>query len=225
MDGNAVRLFFAIEHPLVRRGLITFCRDHEDMRVVGEAADGESALRAMSATAPDIVIVHADLPLRSGADVVRVLRKMEDAPRTIMLVPLSNRDTLRAAMAAPADAFLLTTDLPQHIVRTARMLMSGRQFTCPLLAACRDAILDGVVPDRVRAALNPEELQLFSHLTRNRNASQIARTLRIPPAVVAHLRIRMCEKLHAESGQSNDVINPRDMFIRGDDGESSRMAS
>jgi|GEM_PF-1996881 len=225
MVGKPVRLFIAIEHPLVRRGLITFSRDHEDMRIVGEAADGETALRAVTATKPDIVIVHADLPLRSGHDVVRDLRKREQRPRTIILVPLNNRDSLRAAMAAPADAFLLTTDLPQHIVRTARMLMTGRQFTCPLLAACRDAILDDAVPDRVRAALDAKELQLFSQLTRQRNASQIARALRIPPADVAHLRVQMCEKLHADADQPGDVIHPRDMFIHGDDEESPRMAS
>ncbi len=225
MVGKPVRLFIAIEHPLVRRGLITFCRDHEDMRVVGEAADGETALRAVTETTPDIVIVHAQLPLRSGPDVVRELRKSDSPPRTIMLVPLSNRDALQSAMAAPADAFLLTTDLPQHIVRTARTLMNGDRFTCPLLAACRDAILDDAVPDRVRAAFDTKELQLFSQLTRNRNASQIARALRIPPADVARLRVRMCEKLHADAGRSNDIINPRDIFIHGDDEESSRMAS
>lgn len=225
MDRNLIRLFISIEHPLVRRGLIAFCRDHEDTRVVGEAADGDSALRGVAATAPDVVIVHADLPLRSGPDVVRDLRKTERDPRTIMLVPLGSPDSLRAAMAAPADAFLLTTDLPQHIVRTTRMLMSGMQFTCPLLAAYRDAILDDAVPARVRETFDESELRLFSLLTQQRNASQIARVLDIPAADVAHLRVRMCEKLHASAGLASDVIHPRDIFIPSDDEESSRMAS
>jgi DNA-binding NarL/FixJ family response regulator len=156
---------------------------------------------------------------------VRALQRSSDGVRSIMLVPLHDRDLLREAMATPADAFLLTTDLPQHVVRTARMLMNGQSFTCPLLAACRDAILDDAVPERVRNTLDQQELLLFSALTRERNGPQIARELGIPSIDVAHLRIRMCEKLHQEAGGAAQFIHPREIFLPGDGEQSTRAAS
>ncbi|MBN1446480.1 MAG: response regulator transcription factor [Bacteroidetes bacterium] len=224
-QSGPIRVFLAIEHPLVRRGLFSFIRDHEDLLVVGEAADGESALRGIERTQPHVTVVHANLPIHRGSDVVRALQRGSEPVHTIMLVPLHDRDLLRESMATPADAFLLTTDLPQHVVRTARMLMNGLSFTCPLLAACRDAILDDAVPKRVRNTLNQEELLLFSQLTRERNGPQIARELGISLTEVAYLRVRICEKLHHEAGGTAQFIHPREIFIPGDGERSSRAAS
>jgi len=224
-QSGPIRVFLAIEHPLVRRGLFSFIRDHEDLLIVGEAADGESALRGIAKTRPQVAVVHANLPIQRGSEIVRVLKRSANGVRSIMLVPLHDRDLLRDAMAAPADAFLLTTDLPQHVVRTVRMLKDGHTFTCPLLAACRDAILDDAVPDRVRGTLDKKELLLFSLLTRERNGPQIARELGISSTEVAQLRVRMCEKLHQDAGGTAQFIHPREIFMLDDGEKPSRAAS
>ena len=210
---SVIRLFLALEHPLVRRGIAAFCAEHADVHVAGEAADGESALRALRDVRPDVLVVHAALPLRSGSDVVAVARREFPGLRSIMLVPLNDRERMREAMASDADAFLLTTDLPQHVLRTARALQGGERFVCPLLAACSATILNDVIPSHVRETLSDEQLELFRLIVAQKNGIQIARALGLSTAQVARQRVNLCERLHAVPGSGGHVFKPSDILL------------
>ncbi|MDT8325327.1 MAG: response regulator transcription factor, partial [Bacteroidota bacterium] len=131
-----IRMYLAVEHPLVRRGIAGLCASQSDVHVVGEAADGDSAWRGIQELRPDVIVVHAALPLRSGTALISLARAELPSAKSIILVPLTDRALMREAMASAADAFLLTTDVPQHVLRTARALEAGERFVCPLLAAC-----------------------------------------------------------------------------------------
>lgn len=191
-----IRMFLAVEHPLVRRGIAGLSASQPDVHVVGEAADGDSAWRSIQQLRPDVVVAHAALPLRSGTTLISLVRKEFPDTKSIMLVPLNDRALMREAMASAADAFLLTTDLPQHVLRTARALRGGDRFVCPLLAACSATLLNDEIPAQVRARLDENQLALFLQIVAQRNGSQIGRALGITAAEAARLRIGLCERLH-----------------------------
>ncbi|MCB2204546.1 response regulator transcription factor [bacterium] len=213
-DLSSIRLFIAVEHPLIRRGLAGFCAETPDVRVVGEAADGESALQAIAATKPDVVVVHAELPLGDGPELIAVLRDREPQLRSIILVPLRNRGLMRRAMASQADAFLLTTDIPQHVIRTVRDVTENQRFVCPLLAACSATVLNGEIPASVRAVLEEEQLALFKMIVEHKNGTKIARSMGIENGEVAQLRIALCERLHRNPlREEKGFAVPRDIPV------------
>jgi len=207
-----IRLFLAVEHPLVRRGIVGLCASQPDVHVVGEAADGDSAWRAIQQLRPDVIVAHAALPLRSGTALISLMKKHVPAAKSIILVPLNDRALMREAMASAADAFLLTTEVPQHVLRTARMLHGGGRFVCPLLAASSAALLDGTIPAEVREKLDETQLALFRLIIAQRNGSQIARALGISSSEAAQRRIDLCEQLHRVPNASAREPRPVDLL-------------
>jgi len=213
MSTEIIRVILAVEHPLVRRGIAAYCADHPDIQIVAEAADGDSALRAMEATRPDVVVAHASLPLVSGSALIEAGQKLLPGMRSMILVPLHDRALMREAMSSKADAFLLTTDLPQHVLRTVRMLYAGERFVCPLLAACSASLLNEAIPAHVREALNEEQLRLFQLILMQKNGSQIARALGLEPQEVAQLRVGICERLHKVPESGGQSFRPVDVLL------------
>jgi two-component system NarL family response regulator len=209
-----IRLFLAVEHPLVRRGIAGLCASQQDVHVVGEAADGDSAWRGIQELRPDVIVAHAALPLRSGTALISLVRAELPAVKSIILVPLNDRARMREAMASAADAFLLTTDLPQHVLRTARALRGGERFVCPLLAACSATLLNDAIPAEVRERLDEPQLALFRQIIAQRNGSQIGRALGISSAEAAQRRIDLCEQLHRVSDASQQELRPVDLLSK-----------
>jgi DNA-binding NarL/FixJ family response regulator len=210
---NLIRVFLAVEHPLVRRGIAAYCADHADVQIVAEAADGDSALRGIEATRPDVVVAHAALPIMNGSELIAAARRLLPEIKSMILVPLHDRSLMREAMASKADAFLLTTDVPQHVLRTVRMLHAGERFVCPLLAACSASLLNDAIPAHVREALNEEQLRLFQLILMQKNGSQIARALGLEPTEVAQLRVGICERLHSVPESGGGSFRPVEVLL------------
>lgn len=206
-----IRIFLAVEHPLVRRGIAGLCASQPDVHVVGEAADGESAWRAVQELRPGVMVAHAGLPIRSGKDLIAQVKKDQGDCRCIILVPLTDRALMREAMASEADAFLLTTDLPQHVLRTVRALHGGQRFVCPLLAAYSAALLNDVIPSEVRAKLDEDQVALFRQILAQKNGSQIGRALGISAGEAARRRIGLCERLHDISYDFFEGFEPKNV--------------
>src|SRR5258705_12218192 len=72
---RVVRVVLADDHPIVREGLRLLVDAQPDMRVVGEAADGEAACRVTSALQPDILVIDLSMPVLGGADAAARVRR------------------------------------------------------------------------------------------------------------------------------------------------------
>lgn len=66
-----IKLFLADDHSLVRQGIIQLLADYPNIKIVGEAADGEAALAGILKTKPDVVLIDISMPLLSGIEVIK----------------------------------------------------------------------------------------------------------------------------------------------------------
>src|ERR1035438_6042597 len=73
--GRQIGLLLADDHPVVRRGIISTLQQHPNMEIVGEAADGQEALRKARTLLPDVLLTDIDMPLMSGLAVTEALRQ------------------------------------------------------------------------------------------------------------------------------------------------------
>src|SRR2546423_3435393 len=90
LGGEKIRALIVDDHPVVRKGLRTCLARREHLKIVGEAADGEEALRKTRELAPHIVLLDVHLPGMSGLAVTQTLRK--EAPNIKVLILSMNTD-------------------------------------------------------------------------------------------------------------------------------------
>jgi DNA-binding NarL/FixJ family response regulator len=121
----------AESHPVIRTGIVTMLRDDPTLVVVAQPTDGPQTLAMCRRIHPEILVVALRLPGLSGLALTRALAPAPHAPRVLILSSHADAATVRAALAAGAAGYLLTTvsgpDLRSavHGVRTGRQVLLG----------------------------------------------------------------------------------------------------
>lgn len=120
-----IRIIIADDHPVVRRGLIQFMADEEELEVVAECADGESALEAVARHAPDVLIVDLQMPRLNGMDVLQRLSEMPSSPATVLLAGNISDEEVVQAMRMGAKGVVLKEMAPSLLVACIKKVATG----------------------------------------------------------------------------------------------------
>jgi DNA-binding NarL/FixJ family response regulator len=186
----------ADDHNIVREGLAALCSLH-GIRVLGQCADGRAAVDTIGSLHPDVAVLDMNMPVFDGVEVVRRLRGQGCPSRLIILSISCDAATLRDALRAGADAYLLK-DSPSHdLIEAIQCVRDGGIYISPLLR--RSGILmagDQPPTDDPLAALSPREVEVFSHLVNGLRAKDIAELLNISPKTVDTYRASLMRKLN-----------------------------
>ena len=130
-----IRVLIADDHAVVRQGLRTFLELQEDIEVVGEAADGEAALDAVAALAPDVVLLDLVMPRLDGVATIQRLRAIGSPARVIVLTSFLDEDKVLPAIRAGAAGYLLKDVEPAELVGAIRTVDGGDALLHPAVAA------------------------------------------------------------------------------------------
>jgi DNA-binding NarL/FixJ family response regulator len=171
-----VRVLIVDDHPAVRRGLRTFLELADGLEVVGEAADGRSALDLIAATGPDVVLLDMALPGMDGVEVLHELRRRELSCRA--LVVTSYTDRLPAAIRAGARGYLSKDVDPVALVAAVRSVAAGHLLLEPTaVAALMATPAEG-------STLTARERDVLLLLAEGRSNREIARALAVAEKTV-----------------------------------------
>ncbi|TDD47751.1 response regulator transcription factor [Nonomuraea terrae] len=149
----ALRLLIADDHPIVRDGLRAALGDEADFEIVGEAADGEQAVRLAAELRPDIVLMDLRMPGMDGVTAIRLLSGT--GPRVLVLTTFDT-DVL-PALEAGASGYLLKDAPPEELVRAVRATHRGETVLAPAVAGR----LAGDLRRPGRGRLSPRELEVL----------------------------------------------------------------
>ena len=106
-----IRVVVADDHPIVREGLSSLLATVADMTVVGQAADGETAVRLAVEHGPDVVLMDLNLPGVPGLEATRRIVRDVPAAAVLVLTMVDDGDTVLAAMRVGARGYLLWNPL------------------------------------------------------------------------------------------------------------------
>ena len=180
-----IRVLIADDHAVVRQGLRTFLELHDDIEVVGEAADGEQALEAIAQLEPDVVLMDLVMPGIGGVGALERLRDLGSSVRVIVLTSFLDEDKVLPAVRAGAAGYVLKDTEPAELVRAIRIVDGGDALLHPAVAA---RVLREVVADAGRAqrhaTLTPREREVLSLLARGRPNKAIALDLGVAEKTV-----------------------------------------
>jgi DNA-binding NarL/FixJ family response regulator len=169
-----ISVLIADDHPVVRQGISVLLSVHEDMTVVGEAADGEQTLRLAAELRPDVLLLDLKLPVLDGVAVLGQLPERSPATRALVLTSAADRSQVSLALQSGAAGFLYKDVDPDALVRAIRSVHDGHTLVAAEVADVLSAGPPG--HDGIRA-LTRREREVLALLAEGRSNREIARSL------------------------------------------------
>jgi DNA-binding NarL/FixJ family response regulator len=142
-----IRVLIVDDHAVVREGLRAFLELQDDLEVVGEAADGEEAVRQAGALRPDVILMDLVMPKLDGVSAMQELRTRAPGSRVIVLTSFLDDERLIPAIQAGAAGYLLKDVEPSELARAITAAHNGETMLAPSVATrLVRAIADGSKP-------------------------------------------------------------------------------
>ena len=209
---TGVRVLLVDDQSLFREALATLLAVHEGVEVVGEAGDGDEALRKAAELAPDVVLMDLRMPVLDGIGATRRLRVEQPAVRVIALTTFDDDEDGFAALRAGAVGYLLKDVSSARLVEAVHAAARGESVLQPSVAAkvvARFAQLPDTAPETrpqpLVVPLSERELGVLRLLADGRSNREIAAELFLSPRTVGHHLYKAYPKLgvrrRAELGQ------------------------
>ena len=119
------RVMIVDDHEIMRDGLRELLQQSGDFEVVGDAADGESAVRIAQELRPDAIVMDVMMPLKDGIDACREITEMLPDTRVLILTAATAEDAAIEAVAAGATGYLQKYSGKEELLRTVRDVADG----------------------------------------------------------------------------------------------------
>jgi NarL family two-component system response regulator LiaR len=131
---NKIRIIIADDHAIVREGTRIMLEREDDMEVIGEARDGEEAVRLIEKLKPDVAIIDISMPKLSGIDVTKQIKAKLPSTAILILTAYQNDEYVFALLEAGAAGYLLKDVPSSEIVEAVRSVYSGESVLHPSIA-------------------------------------------------------------------------------------------
>ena len=130
-----IRVIFADDHPVVRRGLAAMIDIEDDIEVVGVAKNGEEALKLVHAQQPDIVLMDLQMPIMDGVEATKRIRRTAPHIPVLILTTFDDEEYIYDGIAAGARGYLLKDADPDQLIDAIRAASRGESLLDPVVAA------------------------------------------------------------------------------------------
>jgi DNA-binding NarL/FixJ family response regulator len=184
-----IKVLLVDDHSLVRHGFRRMLEDEPDIVVVGEASNGDEAVRLARELAPQVIVMDCALPGTSGLVATRKI--LETLPRkAILMLSMHSEDTLvRQALEAGARGYILKNAIDLELATAIRRVAAG------------EVVLDAQLPrpsalrGERNAGLTPRELEILQLIVNGKSNKEIADDLKLSANTVAVHRANIMETL------------------------------
>lgn len=167
-EQERIRVLCVDDHALLREGITTLIRSQPDMVMVGEAANGEEALRQFRKHQPDVTLLDLQLPGMSGIDALLAIRADFPQARVIVLTTFEGDAEIHRALKAGACGYMLKSMPPGELPDAIRRVNEGRKLIPPQVAArLAEYLSDDALSER-----EIEVLRLVAGGNRNREIGE-----------------------------------------------------
>lgn len=129
-----IRLVIADDHALLRQGIKNVLELEPDFQVIGEAGDGEEAIKRTAELKPDILLLDINMPRMNGLEVTRKLRDSRSSVKVVILTIHDDESYVLEVVKAGAAGYLLKDIEPGMLIKAIRTVYEGESFIYPTLA-------------------------------------------------------------------------------------------
>lgn len=194
-----ITVFLVDDHAVVRDGLQLLLETHEDIKVVGDAANGREAVQQVAQLRPDVVVMDITMPELNGTEATRQIRTTCPSAQVVVLSMHSTTEHVFRALEAGARGYLMKESAGVEVAKAVRTVHSGHRYLS-------QKISDKVIDDYVRrrqvikemnplAHLTPREREVLQLIIEGKPSADIAAALSLSTKTIQTYRSRLMRKL------------------------------
>lgn len=197
-----IRILIVDDHAILRAGIRALLQFHNDLEVVGEAADGAEALHQVQSLKPDVVLMDIGLPGMDGLAAAREIVSAHPKVRVLILTQHENREYVRPALKMGAAGYILKRAPDDSLIRAIRTVHDGGTYLDPGVS---DVLMDDFrrQPGEASAdpydALSEREREVLVLLAQGKTYQEVAEVLFISVKTVDFHRANVMRKLGLEN--------------------------
>lgn len=218
----AIKILFADDHIIVRKGLIALLREEGEFDIVGEAEDGHSAVEKAVKLKPDIVVLDIGIPSLNGLEAAQQIKKQAPDIKILMLTRHENEEYVLKALKIGVSGYLIKKSAPNDLINAIHAAMANEIFLSPsvstrIISRLIQETADSGVEDKGQVtSLTSREREVLQLIAEGLSNKEIGDKLFISPKTVKVHRSNLMEKLELHNTAEITQYAIRNGFIHID---------
>lgn len=198
-----MKIILADDHSIVRQGLRSLLENKVGVKVVGEAADGRSALELAEKLFPQVVIMDVAMPLLNGIEATSQLKKRLPEINVIILSMYKEYTYVLRALRAGVSGYIVKDAVFEELTLALEAVKKGEIFLSPAVSGALIGEHLSTSPAMGALAryenLSPREKEILQLMLEKKSRTQIAQILSVSPKTVDRHKENLKEKLDYET--------------------------
>lgn len=198
---SKIRVVIVDDHSLVREGISALLRFHEDVEVIGEAADGRQAIEIASRLNPDVMLMDIAMPGLGGLEATIEIKKRNPDIKILVLSQYEDREYVSRFLKANVSGYILKRAVGGELITAIRAVAKGESYLHSSIAA---KVIDGYIGKTVEVSdpydsLTDREKQVLKLIAEGNTHKEIATVLGISVKTAIAHHTNICDKLSIRS--------------------------
>lgn len=190
-------IILADDHAVVRDGLRMLVNSHDDLKVVGEASNGQAALQLIETLQPDVAVIDVSMPILNGIEVLEHAAPFLGRTKILVLTAHEDRSYMHRLFATGAAGYLLKRSAADELIRAIRSVAQGVRYLDPSvleeLVGTGEAAASA--PAETLGVLSDREYEVLRMIAQGLTNKEIAARLEISIKTVETYKSRSMQKL------------------------------
>ena len=181
-QSNPIRVLLVDDHMVVRSGLSTVLSVYDDLQLVGEAGDGEEAIRLCERLQPDVILMDLLMPKMDGVTAIKAIKTRWPQIQIIALTSFKEKEYVEGALKAGANGYLLKDVSAQELINSVRRAVAGQPSLSP--EAARVLMKNVSEPAQPHQDMTGRELEILALMVQGLSNNEIAERLIVSQSTV-----------------------------------------
>lgn len=197
-----IRILLVEDHAMVRAGLRALLERAGDIKIVGEASNGQEAIEMTMTLKPDLLVMDIMMPRLNGIQAAEQIRALKLPTSILLLSMYSDEGLIHQAMHSGVKGFVLKTSVSEELLQAIHAVARGETF---LSKSVSSIVMDRITrpntqqTDNPIDSLSPREKEIMQLIAEEHTSSEIGKILVISEKTVEKHRANLMDKLHVRN--------------------------
>lgn len=197
-----IHILLVEDHAMVRAGLRALLERAGDIKIVGEASNGQEAIEMTMTLKPDLLVMDIMMPRLNGIQAAEQIRALKLPTSILLLSMYSDEGLIHQAMHSGVKGFVLKTSVSEELLQAIHAVARGETF---LSKSVSSIVMDRITrPNTLQTdnpidSLSPREKEIMQLIAEEHTSSEIGKILVISEKTVEKHRANLMDKLHVRN--------------------------